>query len=248
MEASWWTAGSFYDQLSSRERIDLMACGRWRDFPPGKVLYRQGEPGGQILLVRRGLVKLTVTASGGQEIMLPIHVPGFLVGVGDALRGASAAVRAATASALVESVCVAINRKDLQALLNRHPRLWEVLARDLAVALGATEDRLTEMAFEDAGRRLARALLRLVNIEQIRPGEPYSISVPLTQADLASWLGTARETVERRLRDWRERGIITTGCRTIQILRIDDLARIAGVPLPESAETLDVSTAQPGAA
>jgi DNA-binding transcriptional regulator LsrR (DeoR family) len=33
-------------------------------------------------------------------------------------------------------------------------------------------------------------------------------SLQLSQAELASWIGVSRETVERVLRDWRERGII----------------------------------------
>jgi DNA-binding transcriptional regulator LsrR (DeoR family) len=52
---------------------------------------------------------------------------------------------------------------------------------------------------------------------------------PLTQAELASWIGSARETVERLLADWRKRGIVQTGYMHIDITDEEALQRIAGV-------------------
>ncbi|WP_432928210.1 helix-turn-helix domain-containing protein [Microbispora sp. CA-135349] len=40
-----------------------------------------------------------------------------------------------------------------------------------------------------------------------------SITLPLTQAELASLIGSSRETVERILRGWRQRGIVRTAYR-----------------------------------
>jgi CRP-like cAMP-binding protein len=54
-------------------------------------------------------------------------------------------------------------------------------------------------------------------------------SLRLSQAELASWIGTSRETVERILRDWRNRRIIETGYRSITVLQLGDLMRVAGM-------------------
>ena len=54
------------------------------------------------------------------------------------------------------------------------------------------------------------------------------ILVRLTQAELASRIGVSRETVDRALRNWRNRGIVATGNRRIVIRDVQALARIAG--------------------
>jgi hypothetical protein len=57
------------------------------------------------------------------------------------------------------------------------------------------------------------------------------MTVPLTQAQLATLLCGRRETVERKLQDWRARKIVTTDLRTITVLNLGELARLAGTTL-----------------
>ncbi|ASU85931.1 hypothetical protein CDO52_26820 [Nocardiopsis gilva YIM 90087] len=37
----------------------------------------------------------------------------------------------------------------------------------------------------------------------------------VTQVELATWIGTSRETVERILRGWRKRGLVSTRYRCV---------------------------------
>jgi len=60
----------------------------------------------------------------------------------------------------------------------------------------------------------------------------------LSQAELASWIGSCRETVDRTLTRWRRRGIISTGHRTIIVHDLETLARIAGIEITRRAWSL----------
>ncbi|WP_192810250.1 helix-turn-helix domain-containing protein [Actinomadura rudentiformis] len=57
--------------------------------------------------------------------------------------------------------------------------------------------------------------------------------MPLSQAELASLIGCTREAVEQKLREWRQRGLIATGNRSIRVLRVRELARTARVAMPD---------------
>lgn len=54
-------------------------------------------------------------------------------------------------------------------------------------------------------------------------------------AELASWIGSCRETVHRTLARWRSRGIISTRYRAIVVHDLETLARIAGIQIRRRA-------------
>jgi CRP-like cAMP-binding protein len=145
----------------------------------------------------------------------------------DALRHPGAA-RRATATALRPSQVLIIPGEEFARFLADEPNAWTAMAQDLETRLSEAELRLRGIASESANRRLARALLSLSMSTALAGVERTSLR--LSQAELASWIGTSRETVERVLRDWRNRSIIETGYRTITVLQIGDLMRIAGMP------------------
>lgn len=101
------------------------------------------------------------------------------------------------------------------------------MVSDLQARLSEAELRLGGIASEGANRRRARVLLSLSMSTALAGVERTSLR--LSQAELASWIGASRETVERVLRDWRKREIIETGYRSVTVLRLEDLMRIAGM-------------------
>jgi Crp-like helix-turn-helix domain len=86
------------------------------------------------------------------------------------------------------------------------------------------------MSRDSADRRLARLLCELERYGYPSPsGQGTRLPIQLRQADLASWIGTCPETVERALRRWRNRNIVSTGYLTLIVHDLEALARIAGV-------------------
>ncbi len=108
-----------------------------------------------------------------------------------------------------------------------------VLADTPGVALGLLRmliDRIRDsdrLRVEFGARdTLGRVALRLVVLadtagEMVEDG--VKIGIPLTQEDLAGWIGASREAVTRGLGSLRNRGLIRTGRREIVILDLDGL-------------------------
>jgi CRP/FNR family transcriptional regulator len=77
---------------------------------------------------------------------------------------------------------------------------------------------LEKVAFTRVECRLAERLLTLSDTEN---------PLHLTQSDLATQIGTAREVVSRRLENWSRRGWVRTGRGTIEVLDPDALHAVA---------------------
>ncbi len=80
-------------------------------------------------------------------------------------------------------------------------------------------------------QRLARLLLELAQRCGETTGQGVTLAVPLSQTDLASWVGVSRATVTRALRQWRERKLVSTRQGHMTIIDTAALRRISGGPV-----------------
>ena len=245
----------FHGALTPESRHKLQRLGRVRSYHPGQVIYSQDVPNAHVRILLEGSVKLTTKSQSSREILLEIRTRGDLLGEREALYGTGHAPLTvsghspaqsrpsppgnagrpnATATALWLTKALVIPSDKFVVFMTSDPDALTALARDLETRLSEAQLRLGGISSENANRRLARALL-LLSMNTALPGVERSW-LQLSQGELASWIGVSRETVERTLRDWRERGIIETGYRRIVVLRVDDLMRIAGARRPPRPE------------
>ena len=234
----------------------LASLGRRRDFSPGQVLFSQAAGASHAALIISGLVKITaVSRPGNHETFLAIRGPGELLGEDAAFRtnpseGHSPHSRQILATALTPVSARMFPANQLQRFLSDHPAAVFSIARALSERLAEAETRIASAARDNADRRLARLLCDLG-----RYGEPggngteagIQLPVRLSHTELAAWTGTCRETVDRALRRWRDRRIISTRYRTIIIHDRHALGRIAGIrisprrPLPGNPTLTDTT-------
>ena len=97
-------------------------------------------------------------------------------------------------------------------VLSSHPDLALAVLTLLSERLRATNWLLEAMLFHDAGGRLALTLLML---GQSQPG----YRVYITQGALSERIGTARETVNKKLREWQAAGIVTVEPGRVTVLK-----------------------------
>ena len=101
------------------------------------------------------------------------------------------------------------------------------LLRLVTSRLRDADRKRVEFGAFDIAARVAGRLVELAD----RFGEPVPdgvrIPVPLSQDELAGWVGASREAVAKALRVLRDRGLLTTGRRTMTVLDLDGLRRRA---------------------
>lgn len=207
--------------------------------PP--VLFTQDAK--YALLLEQGLVKLAAISAGDRETLLRVRGPGDLLGEHGALRelrgGQHRPAQGARDQAVIGTAMTVTKGRifpagDLSEFLQSHPDALAAVAPGLWEQLEETESRIASAGRDNADRRLARLLCDLEGYGHPHAAEPglmpgTEIPIKLSQEELASWIGASRETVERALRSWRTRRIVSTRYRTIIVHDLEALARIAGI-------------------
>lgn len=245
--------------MDSWETHDLLSIGRRRKFGAGEVLLSQGPAASYSALIVSGLVKVTAVSQADGDAFMGIRGPGDLLGEESAVtsgppHGSSRDSRTVVATALTVTSAQVFPAVRLRRFLEEHPPAMFAVARGLCERLADAEERVVSAARDNADRRLARLLCDLERYGQSvtlpgRSGKEATgtqIPVRLTQAELASWIGACRETVDRALRRWRARKIVTTRYRAIIIHDLEALARIAGIQVTRRTRNWPAALPQGG--
>jgi CRP-like cAMP-binding protein len=126
--------------------------------------------------------------------------------------------RTADAIALEPCELFVVQRRDFLALLEREPSLAIRVIEFLCVRLRWMSMRMEEATLLPVEVRLARRLLMLA--------QDYGSQVQVSQQELASFVGAARESVNRQLQLWQQSGLVALGRCRIAILDVNRLARL----------------------
>ena len=219
----------FWGALTGADRDRLRALGRMSVFPPGATLCVEGEPATHLFVLLAGWVKVLSASRDGSEVMLALRGHGDVIGE---RAGQLEGYRTATVRAAVRTEALAVISERFTAFLAGHSRADSAFHRAVVRRSHESDDSLRDRAGTSGAQRLARRLLYLAG----RCGEVTehgtAITVPLSQAELASWIGVTRATVTRALQQWRRRGLISTALGRITILDPAGLRRVAGLPPP----------------
>ncbi|MFI5543072.1 Crp/Fnr family transcriptional regulator [Streptomyces sp. NPDC085612] len=230
------TAGSglddlvpFLARLEEGDGAALRGLGHEVVYQPRSTLLHQDEPTTHALLVLSGWTKVTAAHPNGYQALLALRGPGDIVGESAAL---TRKPRSATVTALETVRAVVIEHERFRAFLGRFP---DVALQLLALASDRTraaDRRSLQFASMPVRERLAVLLLDLARIHGRRTAAGWEVAVPLTKQELAGAVSASREMVQRELKSLRDRGVISTGRRSLVIMRPDVLHRIARAEQP----------------
>lgn len=195
------------------------------DLPKGDVLFTEGEPGDRLYVITDGKIKLGATSADGRETLLAILGPGDMFGE---LSLFDPGRRTSTATAVTDTVLLGLGQRDLRPWLTGRPEVAEALLQALAQRLRRTNEAMADLVFSDVPGRVAKALLDLADKFGVQQ-EDGSVQVAhdLTQEELAQLVGASRETVNKSLADFAQRGWLQIEARAVTLLDVDRLARRA---------------------
>jgi CRP/FNR family transcriptional regulator, nitrogen oxide reductase regulator len=191
----------------------------------GQFLYRQGDMALAFYAVYEGGVRLTETTTDGQNVQLKLYGVGELFGL---LALSGSYPYPAGIQSVGRSTIFGFEAEAARALMLQHPSLALLMVDLLVAHVHQSHARIRQFAAERIERRLARAVLHYADKFGSTTDGFVAINVPLGQKDLAEFVGTTTETVNRLLKLWEERGYLRTGRQ-----RIDLLDRLAVLTLAE---------------
>ena len=184
----------------------------------GASLFEPGDPIQGYAIVLSGQVDVSLTTPAGREILLYSVAPGqSCIQSTLGLMGGDTHYTA-RAETIGPTRLVLLPRDIFDSLMAQSPAFRAVVFAAFSARMKLMMEMLERLAFRTVETRLAERLLKLA-----AGGDQINI----TQADLATQIGTAREVVSRHLEKWAARDLLTTGRGKISIRDAKALAQIA---------------------
>jgi CRP/FNR family transcriptional regulator/CRP/FNR family cyclic AMP-dependent transcriptional regulator len=193
----------------------LVAIAQRRSYRRGELIVRQGDPGDTFFVITDGEVKVLVGAQTGDQAMVAIFGPGDCFGELSLIDGEP---RSASVEAIDHVETIILWRRDFMDFVDANPQFMKRLLMTLANRIRHTSELAADLAFLDIAGRLAKTLLDLARDHGRQVDGATEIELPMTQTDLAAMVGATRESVNKLLSWFEERGGIERHGRQITVV------------------------------
>ncbi|HLZ80246.1 MAG TPA: Crp/Fnr family transcriptional regulator, partial [Ktedonobacteraceae bacterium] len=180
--------------LADEDIRELMSVAKRRTFRSGEVIFHREDPGQVLYVIKEGKVKISLVSPDGQEISLVVFGKGECFGELTILDGLP---RSADAIAMEKVECYTLQRSDFHKAIMNNPKIAIQVMEVLSNRLRSTDQMVEDLIFLDVYGRVAKKLLELADTHGTKVENGIRIDVRLTQQELASMVGSSRESVNK---------------------------------------------------
>ncbi len=198
---------SIFRSMSDEDLDAVLEMASVRQLPEGTAVFDQGAPATEFFALLHGRLKVVQTTVDGQQVVVRHVSPGDIFGIARAMRRTD---YPATATAVVESLALAWASSHWEGFIARSPVLAMNALQTVGQRLQDAHTRIRELSTEEVERRVAHALLRLVNQAGRKTEEGILIDFPVTRQDIAEMTGTTLHTVSRVMTAWEAKGLVAS--------------------------------------
>ncbi len=184
-------------------------------------VFMEGEEPNDLYYVQHGHIKTYRTTRDGKEFVTGLHREGAFIGFLPLLEHTN---YQETAVALEDSEVRLMAKDDFSNLIFTNREISRQFIRLLADDLADAEKRLLEIAYQPVRQRVALSLLRLHEQAELRKGVKL---ITVSRKDMSSIVGTATESLNRTLADFRDEKLINLAHDGIEILDRTKLERLS---------------------
>lgn len=192
------------------------------DVAPGELILTDSEPDDRIYIVQKGTVKIGYTPPDAREIIMEVLGPSDIFGEMSVFDPGSP-ILTATSLTTVRLLC--LDQYSLRILFGSHPIVAENILLIAAQRLRRIDAYIADMPSMDVAARVARMLLDLGDRFGVREPEQIRVRHHLTQKDMAQYVGATRETVNKVISEFSDRGWIHVEGKSVFLLDPSQLAR-----------------------
>ncbi len=186
--------------------LSLAAAATAWDVRRRRFVYRAGDKPDALYLIARGRVKLCyLDDCSDREAVIDILPAGALFGE-FALYGAGA--RQMCAVAYEQARLLRLPVEDFRLAMGESHELYDYTFRLVGQRLSRSERRVADFALDPIPTRLEKLLVDLSERYGRREGDDVLIDLTLPHREIASIVGSTRESVTVRLNDMRRAGMI----------------------------------------
>lgn len=205
---------SIFSGLAEDELSFLAQRAAQRRYSAGEIVFSEGEACSGLYVVESGHVRIFKSSAGGREQVLSIDGPGSSIAELPVFDGGN---YPASVAAVNDATLFFVSKQDFHALCLAHPQVALKVLKVVGGRLRRLVGIIEELSFTTVRHRLAAFLLRLAQKEGKRSAEGVEITLPASNQELASQIGTVRELVSRNLSRLQSEGVVKIDGRGVTI-------------------------------
>ena len=212
-----------WDQVPEDVMRRMAVGAELQEIKRKRSIFRRGEPGPGLFVVKSGELKLSLISSEGREQILYLAEPSKIISEGFLPRDVQCA---ASAFAMIDAEVWRFETEQVIRLLAQSEALALALMRHMAFRTNRLIDLVLDLSLRSVERRLASFLYTLAVRNGGETGSPCTIPRQLDMNTVAARLGTVREEISRALNRMQRHGILSLSRQEIVVLDLAALERV----------------------
>ena len=212
-------------------RAEILGLCEGRLYEKHHEILRYGETRQDVYFIISGHVSATMYTPAGRQITFQVLGPGSMFGE---LAAIDETARVASVVAIDDVFLARMSGPQFMEVLTRNPSLARATLARLAGLIRFLCNRVYELHALPVRQRVQCEILRLV-VTEGRPDTPNTavVTSPPTHEDIASRVGTQRETVSRELAHLSRLGIIEKRSKELRVVDLDALRTMIDGAVPQ---------------
>lgn len=189
-------------------------------FKKNEVILRAGDTPPGIFYLKKGLVRQYVLSKKGEMLVIHIFRPGtfFLM-----MWALNSTPNTYYFDALSTVEVWRAPLTDVREFMKGNPELLFDLTSRLLLGLNGLLKRLEYLVLDPAYVKVASLLSYFAKTYGEKNGDSIQIKLPITHKEIASWIGTTRETASLQIEDFKRKGLVSNKGR---VMIIKNLAKL----------------------
>ncbi len=232
MDDKYWYLKNcdLFERLAAEDVAHVEAHSKARTFQRGNLIYLPNDRSQSVLLLTSGRVKIYHITAEGKQALLALIDPGELFGE---LALFDNGEREEFAETMEASTVVMIPNDVIRPLMHRYPEVSMSITKLMGMRRKRVERRLKSLLFRSNRERLIHLLIELVEKYGRTNEDGVLIGIKLSHQELASIIGSTRETVTVILGELQDEGSLIIRRRQIILKQPDLLAASIDLAPPE---------------
>ena len=230
-ESFWYIKNcDLFSQVTAEDIAWLESHARMRRLKRGEPIYLPSQSADGVLLVASGRVKICHATPEGKQSIIDFVDAGEVFGE---LALLDSQQRDEYAETTEKTTIILIPKRELQALIHKYPRIVLGVTKLIGLRRQKVERRLKNLLFRSNRERVIHLLLELSEKYGEKHTNGIGLKIRLSHQEMASVIGSTRETVTVVLGQLQSDGLIEIARRRIVIKNLQRLAKEVNELMPK---------------
>jgi DNA-binding response OmpR family regulator len=219
--ANHFSYHSVFSEARERKALELLLAGKsQRLYRRKEFVYLEEQTSTEVFFLQNGEIKTYKANHDGKELITGLYGQGEFFGYVSVLEERP---YHDNAEVVQEAQIVTVPRQEFVQLIYSSKDLARKFIRITAGKLAEAEDRMLELAYQSVRQRVAGSLLKL---QALVTAMPKTRHISICRKDISCIVGTATESLNRTLADFKDEGLVEISDEGIRIVNQQKLEKI----------------------